>query len=102
MRGLGDLLETLHSIKKFTTGWDYRILLTMVMAQATVTNGMVERALEPLREKLLKTQIARCEILNRAQTEDQPRDVGTYAKFSRAAREYQQLTEEIQTLWPLP
>jgi len=101
LRGLGDLLETLHSVKRFASDWDYRILLTMVMGQATVTNGMVERALEPLREKLLQTQIGRCEILNRAQTEDQPRDVGTYAKHSRAAREYQQLTKEICELWPL-
>jgi chromosome partitioning protein len=40
LRGLGDLLETLHSIKRFGPGWDYRIVLTMVMAQATVTNGL--------------------------------------------------------------
>lgn len=100
LRGLGDLLETLHSVKRFTTGWDYRILLTMVMAQATVTNDMVERALEPLRERLLGTRIARCELLNRAQTENQPRDIQAYAKQSRAARDYQQLTEEIMTLWP--
>jgi chromosome partitioning protein len=102
LRGLGDLLETLHSIKRTAGVWDYRILLTMVMGQATVTNSIVERALEPLREKLLATEIGRCEILNRAQTDDQPRDVGAFAKHSRAAREYQQLTEEICRLWPLP
>jgi len=102
LRGLGDLLETLHSIKRIATGWDYRILLTMVMAQATVTNELVERALEPLREQLLCTRIARCEVLNRTQTEDQPRDVAAYAKHSRAAKDYQQLTEEVMTLWPLP
>jgi len=100
LRGLGDLLEVLHSIKRCVTGWDYRILLTMVMAQATVTNVMVDRAVEPLREKLLHTRIGRCEILNRAQTEDQPRDVGTYAKHSRAALDYKQLTMEIMQLWP--
>ena len=72
----------------------------MVMAQATVTNDLVDRALEPLRTKLLSTRIARCEALNRAQTDDQPRDVGTFAPRSRAAQEYQQLTEEIQQLWP--
>lgn len=100
LRGLGDLLETLHSVKRFTAGWDYRIVLTMVMAQATVTNGMVGRVLEPLSEKMLRTRIARCEVLNRSQTEDQPKDVGTYAKHSRAAHEYQKLTEEIEGLWP--
>ena len=102
LRGLGDLLETLHSIKRFMPAWDYRILLTMVMGQATVTNDLVERALEPLREKVLATRIARCEVLNRAQTEDQPRDVINYAKHSRAAHDYQQLTEEIRNLWPSP
>jgi len=100
LRGLGDLLETLHSVKRFATGWDYRILLTMVMAKASVTNGMVERALEPLRAKLLQTRIGRCEVVNRAQTEDQPKDVWAYAKNSRAAHEYQELTAEIENLWP--
>jgi len=102
LRGLGDLLETLHSIKRFMRPWDYRVLLTMVMAQATVTNEIVARVLEPLREKLLATRIARCEALNRAQSDDQPKDVGTYAPRSRAAQDYQQLTEEIQQLWPSP
>jgi chromosome partitioning protein len=100
LRGLGDLLETLHSIKRFMPVWDYRILLTMVMGQATVTNEIVTRTLEPLGGKLLQTRVARCEALNRAQTEDQPRDVGTYAKHSRAAHDYQQLTEEVEHLWP--
>ena len=100
LRGLGDLLETLHSVKRFAAGWDYRILLTMVMAQASVTNGMVERALEPLREKILQTRISRCELVNRAQTDDQPKDIWTYAKNSRAALEYQELTGEVERIWP--
>jgi len=102
LRGMGDLLEVLRSVKQFNGPWDYRILLTMVMPQATVTNDLVERAIEPLRTQLLNTRIARCEILNRAQTEDVPRDVVAYAKHSRAAKDYQQLTEEISTLWPSP
>jgi chromosome partitioning protein len=100
LRGLGDLLETLHSVKRFDGKWDYRVALTMVMARATVTNGMVERVLEPLSNKLLQVRIARCEVLNRAQTEDHPKDVGIYAKYSRAAHEYQQLSGEIAELWP--
>ncbi len=102
LRGLGDLLETLHSIKRFAAPWDYRILLTMVMGQATITNEMVDRTLEPLREQVLHTRIGRCELLNRGQTEDQPRDIMAYAKQSRAAKDYQSLTEEIQKLWPSP
>ncbi len=100
LRGLGDLLETLHSIKRFMPAWEFRILLTMVMGQATVTNELVDHTLEPLRAKLLATRIARCEVLNRAQTEDTPCDVVAYAKHSRAAKDYQQLTEEILQLWP--
>ena len=100
LRGLGDLLEILQSVKRFTPGWDYRVLLTMVMGQATVTNQMVERVLEPLRGKLLDTRIRRCEQLNRSQTEDQPRDIWSYARSSRAAKDYQTLTEEILSLWP--
>ena len=102
LRGLGDLLETLHSIKRFMPAWEFRILLTMVMAQATVANELVDRTLEPLRANLLATRIARCEALNRAQTDDTPRDVAAYDRHSRAAKDYQQLTEEILTLWPSP
>jgi len=100
LRGLGDLLETVHSIKRRSASWDYRILLTMVMAQATVTNDLVQKATEPLRERLLKTAIHRTELLNRAQTSDDPKDIVTYDKSSRGAKEYQALTEEILKLWP--
>ncbi len=100
LRGLGDLLETLHSIRRFMPGWDYRILLTMVVPQATVTNQMVDRILEPLMGKVLETRIGRCEALNRAPMQEEPRDVTTFAKHSRAAQDYQQLTEEIEKLWP--
>jgi chromosome partitioning protein len=100
LRGLGDLLQTLHSLKRPPDPWDYRILLTMVLPQATVTQAMVTRALEPLRDQLLQTVIRRCERLNRAQTEDCPKDIVTYAPHSHAALDYQHLTEEILSLWP--
>ena len=100
LRGLGDLLETLHSIRRFAPGWDYRILLTMVMPQATVTNRMVERVLEPLLGNLLQTRIGRCEALNRAPMQEHPRDICALAKNSRAAHDYEQLTSEIEKLWP--
>ena len=100
LRGLGDLLEALHSIKRFMSAWDYCILLTMVMGQATITNDLVTKALEPLKDNLFVTRIARCEALNRAQTDDHPRDVVAYAPQSRAANDYQELTKEIQCLWP--
>lgn len=100
LRGLGDLLEALHVIKRGARPWEYRILLTMVMRQATVTNERVERILEPLRNHLLATRIGRCETLNRGQMEDCPRDIMTFAPETRATHDYQQLTEEIQRLWP--
>jgi chromosome partitioning protein len=100
LRGLGDLLETLHSIKRFGPDWDYRILLTMVMAQATVTNGMVQKALEPVKERVLETRIARCEMLNRVQSQEEARDIVDAARNTKAAQDYQQLAAEILTLWP--
>ncbi|HRZ55827.1 MAG TPA: ParA family protein [Candidatus Paceibacterota bacterium] len=100
LRGLGDLLETLHGVKRYASGWDFRVLLTMVMGKATVTNELIRVALEPLREKVLHTTIARCEILNRVQTVDHPRDIGAYAANSRAAADYQLLAQEILALWP--
>jgi len=100
LRGLGDLLEVLHSIKRHQPGWEYRILLTMVMAQATVTNDRVDKVLEPLRAQVLETRIGRCEALNRGQLSDQPKDVVALAPQSRAARDYQQLTLEMTRIWP--
>jgi len=38
--------------------------------------------------------------VNRAQTEDEPKDLWTYARNSRAALEYTELTQEIERLWP--
>lgn len=100
LRGLGDLLETLHSIRRLIPGWDYRILLTMVNAQATVTNQLVERILEPLQAKLLTTRIGRCEALNRSPMQEHPRDILSFAPHSRAATDYHNLTQEILCLWP--
>lgn len=100
IRGLGDLLETLQAIKQRAGDWDYRILLTMVMGQATVTNEQVRKILEPLSEKVLASQIHRNESLNRAQTEEPPKDIVEYDKNSRGAKDYLSLTEEIIRIWP--
>jgi chromosome partitioning protein len=100
LRGLGDLLETLHSVKRRSSEWDYRIVLTMVMGTATVTNDMVNKSLEPVRDRLLETVIHRNESLNRAQTDEEPRDIMAYDKASRGAKDYQALTDEILKIWP--
>jgi cellulose biosynthesis protein BcsQ len=65
-----------------------------------VTNSRIEQVLEPLRQRVLETRIGRCEALNRGQLDDHPRDVTSRTPSSRAARDYQQLTEEIISLWP--
>ncbi len=100
LRGLGDLLETLHSVKRRDTPWDYRILLTMVMGQARVTNEKVREILESLHDKVLQSVIRRNEKLNRAQSDDEPRDVFAYDKSSPGAKDYEQLTQEVSHLWP--
>lgn len=99
IRGLGDLLEALHSIKRRSSEWEYKILLTMVMGAATVTNDIVSKAIEPVKEHVLSTIIHRNEALNRAQTEDEPRDIVSYDKNSRGAKDYQELTQELLQLW---
>lgn len=100
IRGLGDLLETLQAIKQREGAWDYRIVLTMVMGQATVTNEQVRKILEPLNEKVLDSRIHRNESLNRAQTEESPKDIVEYDKKSRGAKDYLSLTEEVIRIWP--
>jgi chromosome partitioning protein len=100
IRGLGDLLETLQAIKQREGTWDYRIVLTMVMGQATVTNEQVRKILEPLNEKVLESRIHRNESLNRAQTEEPPKDIVEYDKKSRGAKDYVALTEEVIRIWP--
>lgn len=100
LRGLSDLIETLQMIKRRARGFDWRVLLTMVMPQAKLTNEIVEQLLEPVRERLLKTVIHRNERLNRAQTDEDPKDIFEYDKQCRGAQDYQELIEEISTLWP--
>ena len=105
LRGLTDLLETLHTIKRQGTqgrreDWDWRILLTMVMGQATGTNELVKQILNPIRDHVLKTVIHRNERLNRAQTEERPRDIFAFDKHSRGAKDYEALVKEVVKTWP--
>ncbi len=102
LRGIGDLLRTLHSIKRREEYWDYRVLLTMIMGQARVTNAKVQEYLEPLqnRGKVLETAIRRDEKLNRVQSEDESRDIFASYRSTGGAKDYEQLRQEITQLWP--
>jgi chromosome partitioning protein len=105
LRGLTDLLETLHTIKRQGAQgrreeWDWRILLTMVMGQATGTNELVKQILNPIRDHVLETVIHRNERLNRAQTEERPRDIFAFDKQSRGAKDYEALVKEVVKIWP--
>ena len=104
LRGLSDLLDTLHSIKRGgrdtrTKTWDWRILLTMVMGQTKSTNDAVEQILEPVQEHVLKTVIHRNEKLNQAQMAEAPRDIFEFDRRSRGAEDYQALVTEVTELW---
>lgn len=106
VRGLTDLIETLKAIKdqgssKNKSGWDFRVLLTMVMQQTTITNKVISEILEPVEQNILNTKIHRNEKLNQAQTADEPRDIMEFDPKSRGAQEYQELVEEIVQLWPV-
>lgn len=94
IRGVADLLTTVNTYKN-SSAWDFRVLLTKVLPQATAINAAADKELLPLHAKLLGTRIHRSEALNRALFSAQPRDIGTFDPHSRAAREYQQLTEEV-------
>jgi len=105
LRGLTDLLETLQTIKRQGTkgkagDWDWRILLTMVMGQAKGTNEIVKQIMDPVKDRVLKTVIRRNERINRAQTEERPRDIFAFDKHSRGAKDHEALVKEVVKLWP--
>lgn len=102
LRGLRDLLDTLQDLKgrDADAAWDWRVLLTMVIPQARVTNEAVDQVLAEVADHVLATRIHRSEALNQAQTLAAPRDIFASQPRSRGATDYRQLVEEVVALWP--
>jgi chromosome partitioning protein len=103
LQGLADLLDIMRMIigedKKGEIAVNWRVLKTMVMGAATVSNQIAEDILKPVEDKLLNTVIHRDELINRSQSKDVGRDIFTFDPRSRGAREYGQLVEEVIQIW---
>lgn len=89
---LVDLLEII-SIIKGEDFQDWRILLTRVDKRKTVTVEAIMKALEPWKERILKTAIPQSESLNQAQIARA--DIFSYDPKSAGAQAYEALTQEI-------
>lgn len=112
LRGLGDLLETIDEVKEIKEGMDrggegetdWRILLTMVSGHGEERNQTATRILEPLRNRILQTQIRRTEAIERSQMEGEETDltpVILQKGWNRGAQDYRNLVKEVMTLWPV-
>ncbi len=87
-------MEVIEVIKGETFD-KWRILLTRFDTRKTVTIEAVMAALEPWKDKILKTVIAQSEPLNQAQIERS--DIHSFDPKSKGAIAYQELTKEILT-----
>jgi chromosome partitioning protein len=113
LRGLGDLLETIGEIDEIKEGLDgrsgralpsdWRILLTMVSGYGEERNQAAARILEPVAERILKTQIRRTEAIEKSQMESEdelPTPVILQRNWNRGAQDYRNLVKEVLDLWP--
>jgi chromosome partitioning protein len=89
---LVDLLEIISIIKGEEFN-DWRILLTRVDQRKTVTVEAIMKALEPWKDRILKTTIPQAEALNQAQIARA--DIYSYDPKSKGAQAYEALTQEI-------
>ncbi|MCY7391797.1 MAG: AAA family ATPase, partial [Leptolyngbyaceae cyanobacterium CAN_BIN12] len=77
LQGLGDLLETIEEVDEIKEGLDrsnprrlatdWRIVLTKVSGYGEERNQAATRILEPIRDRVLKTQIRRNEAIEASQ-----------------------------------
>lgn len=104
LKGLGDLLATLESIKS-GDDYDWRILLTMVTGQGGERQAQAVRILEPIQDRILKTRIPRTEAIEKSQMEgdeDEPLVPVVLSKnWNRGSQAYRALVKEIAELWPV-
>ena len=96
--GLADLWETIHEVKGGDRESFLRILLTMLDSRTRSTNDAVLDQLDPYKNLMLKTKIARSEPLNQAYF--QRTTIYDFQRRSRGAEDYLALTEEVRKLWP--
>lgn len=103
LRGLSDLLATIESIKGKGGAYDWRVLLTMVSGYGSERQQQAWKVLEPIQERILKTQIRRTEAIETSQMESEAEELAPVIlrkKWNRGARDYRALVKEIVKLWP--
>ncbi len=103
LRGFSDLLTTIDELKGNTPDFDYRILPTRVTARYEETQLKAIKALKPVHNRILNTQIAENIAIGRSQMEldlHKPSPVISSEIRSRGARDYRALVKEIVEIWP--
>jgi chromosome partitioning protein len=104
LRGFADLLATIKTIKGDQPGFDYRVLLTKITGLAVDRQQKAWKILEPIQDKILKTQIRRTEAIERSQMESgeeaELTPVILQEKWNKGARDYRAAVKEIIQLWP--
>ena len=100
LRGIGDLLETKEEMDDIKSqlqshqgASDWRILLTMVSGHGQERKEAAWKVLEPMKDRILKTQIRRRESIARGQM--------IKKDGVRAFPDYTDLVREILDLWPV-
>ncbi len=103
LRGLADLLITIHELKPDDQYFDFRVLPTRVTRRYNEVQIQAIRHLKPVHDRLLTTQIAENIAVGRSQMEtDESKSSPVVISESRSqsARDYRALVKEIEEIWP--
>ena len=100
--GLNALLNTIEMVKQEPETYDWRIVLTMVKGHGKERQAAAWKILEPIAERILKTQIRETEAIEKSQmSEDEVMAVVLQRQSSnRGAQDYRSLVMEILDIWP--
>jgi chromosome partitioning protein len=103
LRGLHDLLMTVAEVREGESAYDLRVVLTRVKGAAKQRQEAAWQLLEPVKERILETQIRESEAVEKSQMEENgtPAVVKERSSSNRAAQDYQALVREIRTIWPM-
>ena len=102
LRGFSDLLTTIDELKGNDPDFDYRILPTRVTARYEETQLKAIKALKPVQDRILSTQIAENIAIGRSQMEidlQKPSPVINSEIRSQGAKDYRALVKEILEIW---
>ena len=90
--GISDLFRVIAEVKE-SESYDYKILRNMKDARSRRTNEVIEERLSRFGERLFKTVIRRCEVINQAQMINQP--VFIFDPKSAGTEDFTALTKEV-------